>query len=253
MDPTDVILIIVTGFAVGWINNLAGAAGALGLMAFEHFAGLDDVSANASLRLSALAIGVAGLLGFLSKKQKIPPKLWGYSALTIPGAVLGSIFVVTLPVIVFQLSLCILLLLVLGQQLGNKGGEGATKATDDTPAPVWLLFVLFTWLGMHMGYIQVATGLISIFILSMVHSRDLVEVNAAKMVFVIVSALTSNISLAFSGEIHWGPAGALAAGAAIGSFLASRWTVRKGHGAVRVVVIAICLVVLVRFGFKILG
>jgi hypothetical protein len=42
----------------------------------------------------------------------------------------------------------------------------------------------------------------------------------------------------------------LALGAGLGSFVASRWSVDKGHGAVRVVVLLICVAVLVRLGFQ---
>ena len=151
----------------------------------------------------------------------------------------------------FQLILAAVLLLVLGQSIANKtGGEprGGRKETS-----IWLLLLLFSWLGAHMGFVQVATGLVSIFILSMVHSRDLVRINSAKMVFVLVSATTSNVTLAIQSKITWEPALILAAGAGVGSFLASRWSVKKGHGAVRIVVIGICVAVLARLAFRIFG
>lgn len=252
MDLLDAVLILGLGLAVGWINNLAGAAGALGLIAFDYLLGMTPMEANASIRPSALAIGLAGWIGFLSKQQRIPPRMWGYALLTVPGAIFGSMLVREEFQLLFQLTLAALLLIVLRQQLRNKRGETAA-AVQREATPLWLLLLLFTWLGAHMGFVQVATGLVSIFILSMVHSRDLVQVNAAKMAFVIVSALTSNATLAVADKIVWGPALTLAAGAGIGSFLASRWSVRKGHGAVRVFVIAICVTVLIHIGFEILG
>lgn len=251
MEPLHVVLILVAGVAVGWINNLAGAAGAIGLIAFEQLLGMDPMTANATLRPSALALATFGLIGFWSKGQKIPPRIWGYALLTVPGAIAGSLLVRPELTLLFQLTLAALLLLVLGQTLSNKPVV-AEHSDTHRPSPLWLLLLLFSWLGAHMGFIQVATGLVSIFILSMVHSKDLVQVNAAKMVFVIVAALASNITLVARGTLtEWAPALTLAAGAAAGSFLASRWSVRKGHGAVRIVVIGICVVVLVRLGVQI--
>ena len=62
--------------------------------------------------------------------------------------------------------------------------------------------------------------------------------------------MTSTTSLAFTGEVVWGPAVALAVGCGLGSFLASRWSVRRGHRAVQVVVLSICVFVLLRLLFK---
>ncbi len=251
MELHAALLILGTGLALGWINNLAGAAGALGLITFDWLLGMDAMEANAAIRPSALAIGLGGLIGFLSKKQVIPARMWGYALLTVPGAVLGSLMVRPEFATLFQLILATVLLLVLGQSIANKtGGEprGGRKETS-----IWLLLLLFSWLGAHMGFVQVATGLVSIFILSMVHSRDLVRINSAKMVFVLVSATTSNVTLAIQSKITWEPALILAAGAGVGSFLASRWSVKKGHGAVRIVVIGICVAVLARLAFRIFG
>ena len=55
--------------------------------------------------------------------------------------------------------------------------------------------------------------IVAIFVLSTVHSRDLVQVNAAKMAIVICSAVVANTWFAVAGEITWIPAIALATGA----------------------------------------
>jgi uncharacterized membrane protein YfcA len=86
--------------------------------------------------------------------------------------------------------------------------------------------------------------------LSAIYSRNLVEINTAKMALVVVSATTSATTMAFSDEFQWRPAIVLGIGAGAGSFLASRWSVRKGHGAVRVVVIGICGSVLAWLGWQ---
>lgn len=248
----DTALILLAGLAMGWINNLAGAGGAIGLIAFAHCAGLDPVQANASLRLSAMAIGGMGLIGFLSGRQKIPAKMWLYGLLTVPGAVIGALGVVHTPAWIQQLGLAVLLTAVLAQQFW-RGSAPPEERGARTPTPLWLMLLLFTWLGAHMGFIQVATGMVAIFVLGHVHSHDLVRVNAAKMVLVLCSAIASNITLATTGKIAWGPAALLAVGAGIGSFLASRWSLKKGHGAVRIIVIAICIVVLAHLGWQLLG
>lgn len=252
MELHVILLLVAAGLALGFINNLAGAAGVIGLIALEGLTGMSTMQANASLRLSAVAVALAGMLGFLTKGQRIPGKMWGYSLLTIPGAVAGALMVHSDFELLFRAVVMAILTLILIQQVRNRGqAENPTNRKKDPPW--WLLVILFSWLGAHMGFLQIAAGLVAIFTLSIVYSRDLVQINAAKMAVVLTAATASSITLACTDRITWAPALTMAVGAALGSFSASRWSVSKGHGAVRVVVVLICAVVLVRVGYQLIA
>src|SRR5690606_38115367 len=62
-------VLLVAGAAMGFVNNLAGAGGVLGLLAFDFAAGLSPSIANASMRPAALSIAAAGAVGFASRRQ----------------------------------------------------------------------------------------------------------------------------------------------------------------------------------------
>jgi uncharacterized membrane protein YfcA len=250
LEIWQVLALLAAAVCIGWINNLAGAAGAIGLVVLQTLFDLDIKAANVSLRLSALTIGVAGMVGFLSRGQQIPARMWVLGLLTVPGALLGSYLALSLPSWVYRACLALVLVSVLIQQLRRSSLVG--DITRRTP-PTWLLVLLFSFVGLHMGFIQVGFGLVCILALSAIYSRNLVEINAAKMALVVVSAATSATSMAFSDEFKWQPAIVLGIGAGAGSFLASRWSVRKGHGAVRVVVIGICGSVLAWLGWQALA
>lgn len=230
---------------MGFINNLAGAGGLIGLIALDMAAGLSPIEANAALRPAALAIGASGLLGFLSKGQSIPRRAWGYGLIAIPGAVAGSLLVVTLPEWAYHGALLAVVAAVLVQQFRKPHGMGSAI----TPATKGLGLLLFTLVGLHMGFLQVAVGLVIMMTLSRVHTRDLVAVNAAKTAIVIATAGASTLSLAITDAIDWRPALWLAMGAAGGSFAASRWSIARGHGAVRSIVLLTCLALVLRFVF----
>lgn len=247
MEFWQVLALLAAAVCIGWINNLAGAAGAIGLVLLQLILDLDIKEANVTLRLSALAIGLAGMVGFLSKGQRIPARMWVLGLLTVPGALLGSYLALSLPGWVYSTCLAAVLVTVLAQQL--RRSLPPKSALGENP-PTWLLIIIFTLVGLHMGFIQVGFGLVCILALGAIHSRNLVEINSAKMALVIVSAATSTTSMAFSDQFKWSPAIALGIGAGIGSFLASRWSVHRGHGAVRVVVIGICGSVLAWLGWQ---
>lgn len=234
---------------MGFINNLAGAGGLIGLAALDMAAGLGGSTMNASLRPAAVGVCVGGVLGFVTKGHRIPGRAWLFGLATVPGALLGGLMVVTLPNWVYQVALVAIVVTTLVQQLRQRS-RGAVGSP--TSAGLWGSLGLFTLVGVHMGFLQVAVGLATMLALGRVFSKDLVAVNAAKTALLTVAACASTACLATTGAIDWQPALWLAVGATIGSFLASRWTIRKGHGAVRYVVLVVCIFVLIRLATQIL-
>ena len=214
MDPTTLALLLLAGLAMGFVNNLAGAGGAIAWMALVEFAGLPDDTANVAMRPSALAIGVLGLLSFRSAGRMPPARAWTYGLAAVPGALAGALLAVELPRIVHQLAL-LLVLLLLGWRL--LGAGRAAESSGHRPRPT-LGLVLFALAGLHMGFVQVGTGLVVMAALHTVHSRDLVAVNAAKMPVIVLSATTAVGTLAVQDAIPWGPAAVVAAGAGPAAF-----------------------------------
>jgi len=232
-----IAITVVAGTAMGWINNLAGGAGVFGLLAFEYAWGMPLSQANPSTRLAAVAIGVFAWLGFRRAGRAAPAGAWGQALIALPGALLGAELARGLPDLVFRIYLAAVLALLLWQQLGP------ARAGAAAPRSRWLRWGGCFLIGLHMGYVQVGTGLVATLVLAGLH-RDLLVVNAAKSVVVIVTSLTSVGSFVAHGAIAWLPAGCLAAGAALGSYLASHWSVKKGADAVRRVVVVVAVLTL---------
>ncbi len=105
MDGWADLALLTTGFLIGFINNLAGAAGVLGLIALEEMVGLGSADANRTLRPCALGIGLGGLLGFASRQRRPPTSAWVYGLAALPGAVTGTLLAIQLPVLVYRLVL----------------------------------------------------------------------------------------------------------------------------------------------------
>ncbi len=252
MDPTSAAILLVAGAAMGFINNLAGAGGLIGLAALDLVAGLGPTSMNASLRPAAVALTAAGVLGFLSKGKRIPGRAWLYGLASVPGAVAGAYLAVTLPSWVYRAALVTVVVITLVKQLRKKPAPNP-DAPRPRPVQTWVGLVLFSVVGLHMGFLQVAVGLVTMLALGRALSHDLVEINAAKVALLTVASCSSVAYLSTTGAIAWGPALWLAAGAACGSFAASRWTVRKGSSAVRTVVLLVCSFVLIRVAFQVLA
>lgn len=235
---TAITLTVVAGIAMGAINNVAGGAGVLGLLAFEFLWHLPLAAANPSTRIAAVAIGIFACVGFLRAGHRVPTRAWLQGLVALPGALIGSSLALELPDLVFRTYLAMVLVLLLGQQLGRQHPLAAA------PSPGWVGILGCFLIGLHMGYVQVGTGLLTTLVLAGAYDRDLLAVNAAKSALVIVTSIGSASSFAAVDAIVWTPAIALAAGAGIGSYLASHWSVAKGAPAIRRIVIVIAVLTL---------
>jgi uncharacterized membrane protein YfcA len=241
-DLATTLVLVAAGAAMGFVNNLAGAGGAIALLAFDLASGLPPAVANASMRPAALAIAASGALGFRSLGRRIPARALGYALWTLPGALLGSLLAIRLPEWVYEASL-FAVVAYLSYRLIVPARRPAAATAGDAG---WTAALWFALVGLHMGFLQVGVGLLAILALSHVHSRDLVDVNIAKTALVAVSAAISLLTFAVADLIAWGPALWLMLGAGLGSFVASRFSVRRGHAAIRWTVLAVCALVVVR-------
>ncbi|MEO6596365.1 MAG: sulfite exporter TauE/SafE family protein [Planctomycetota bacterium] len=238
MELLAIAVTVIAGVAMGAINNVAGGAGVLGLLVFEHAWNLPLATANPSTRVAAVGIGLFAFLGFLQAGRRIPARAWRDGFVALPAALLGSRLALELPDMVFRGYLALVLLLLLRQQLRPR------SIGPSLPRPAWFGILGSCLIGLHMGYVQVGTGLVATLVLASTYDRDLIAVNAAKSVLVIVTALGSVGSFALASAIDWLPALSLAVGAAFGSYFASHWSVAKGTVAVRRVVVGIAALTL---------
>lgn len=251
MDPLIAVLLFAAGVAMGFINNLAGAGGAIAWVALVELGGLPDDAANVAMRPAALAIGLLGLLSFRASGKHPPRRAWLYGLAALPGALLGALLAVELPKLMHQCALLAVLLLLGWRLYGPRGGA---SAEGPVAAPRPLLGVsLFALAGLHMGFVQVGTGLVVMAALHTVHSRDLIAVNAAKMPVIVMSATVAVATLAWRAAIPWAEAVSVAVGAGTGSFLAARWSITKGSKAVSRVVLVVMVAALGWVAWQIRG
>lgn len=247
MDFAALLITTVAGVAMGFINNIAGGAGVFALWSFQYACGLPLWMANPTTRLGAIGVGLFAWLGFLRAGVKAPARAWRLALFAIPGAFAGNLLALKAPDLLFRVYLATVLVLLLVQQ------NRAKKKPHDDAVREWIGAPGCFLIGVHMGFAQIGTGFLCALVLLTSYSKDFVQANVAKSVVVITSSIASLTGfvlapMLFESQppvIAWGPAVALAVGTATGSFLASRWTVNRGSGAVQRFVLAIAVLALV--------
>jgi uncharacterized protein len=247
MDFAALLITTVAGVAMGFINNIAGGAGVFALWSFQYACGLPLWMANPTTRLGAIGVGLFAWLGFLRAGVKAPARAWRLALFAIPGAFAGNLLALKAPDLLFRVYLATVLVLLLVQQ------NRAKKKPHDDAVREWIGAPGCFLIGVHMGFAQIGTGFLCALVLLTSYSKDFVQANVAKSVVVITSSIASLTGFVLAPMllesqppvIAWGPAVALAVGTATGSFLASRWTVNRGSGAVQRFVLAIAVLALV--------
>jgi uncharacterized protein len=245
LDPITIAITIAAGVVMGAINNLAGGAGIVGLMAFEYACGLPLAVANPSLRPAGLCVGLFALLGYLRAGKRASLRTWLASLWAIPGAPLGSWLALQLPDWVFWSYLSIVLGLLLRQQTRPANADEPERVYPAWAGPLGCFFA-----GVHMGYAQVGAGLLSTLLLTATFGRDLLNLAVAKSTLVIVTCLASVGSFWSAGAMAIEPALWLAVGTAIGAYRASGWAVAKGVGAMRRLIVVVTTIMLVYAAIK---
>jgi uncharacterized membrane protein YfcA len=245
VDLAAILITFVAGLGMGAINNVAGGAGIFSLWAFQYACGLPLAVANPSSRLGAIGVGLFAWLGFRRAGIRPPARVWRLALFAIPGAFAGNLLALHANDLAFRSYLAVVLLLLLLQQWRHAVTGGA-RAPSTSP---WLGPVGCALIGLHMGFAQIGTGFVATLVLIATYERDLLAVNAAKGVVVITSSVASLTGFVLAPHLlqgqapvlAWGPAACLAVGTAIGSYLASKWTVAKGSTSVRRVVVVIAV------------
>lgn len=228
----DTILLIGLLFGAGivasFINMMAGGGSMLtvGLMILL---GVDPSVANGTNRIGVLVGTASGALAFRSEKFMDLKQSLLLGAFAIPGAILGSIFSVSISDALFQKILAsVMIFVMISLFLPQKS---AVKEADSP----WLIYPAMVVVGFYGGFIQIGVGFLLMAVFRHLMALDLVHTNMHKVFVVLIYTIPILLVFGLSGNIDWLLALSLSAGNAIGSWISVKLAIRKGDGFVKVV------------------
>ena len=233
----EIVILISTGLAAGFINTLAGAGSLLTIPALMLLGMPADI-ANATNRVSVLATCISGTIGFTRAGKLDRDRLVPITLPAVLGAIIGAWAASRVPEPALRAILLVtmvgmgILLVVSPRVLAPREG---TEPVDVRKSPLSLLWLFLA--GLYGGFVQAGVGLILLAILGGVLRYDLIRANALKIVITgafTVAALVVFIAL---GKILWVPGAILAASTVVGAQVGVRFALRLGQGAVRWIVL----------------
>jgi uncharacterized membrane protein YfcA len=244
MPVIVIIVIIIAGIFVGFINTLSGGGSVISL-SLLIILGLPAGVANGTNRISIFFQTLSSVGSFTRQKMftDLRPVWLGIPA-TI-GSVLGAYLAIDVHEKVIEIAM-IVAMVMMAFFLFYKPDKWLKENPALLTSPLkWWQFVIFFAVGFYGGFIQVGVGYFLLMALALGTGYDLVKANAIKNLIVFFYAIFALAVFLINGQVHYMYGLLLSAGSIIGALIASYFAVKKGAGFIRaVIVLSIILTIL---------
>lgn len=226
------LLLVGVGFAVGFINTVAGGGSLLALPTLI-FLGLPSAVANGTNRVAVVFQSVMALAGFKSKGVTTYPFsiYLGLSALL--GSILGAYVAIDIKGETFNRILSVVMVVVVLIIIFKPKVRLDEMQERLNGKYLWLSVAVFFLFGIYGGFINAGLGFLMMIFNNSVNRMNLVRTNATKAVVVMFYMTASLLIFAYYGKVHWEMGLVLAIGNGAGAWVASRFSVRKGDGFIK--------------------
>ena len=244
----DLILLVVVGFAAGFINTIAGG-GSLLTLPVLIFMGLPPSVANGTNRIGIVIQMIAGSAGFKSKGiTTFPFSIYmGISALV--GSLIGAQIAVDIKGETFNkvlsfVMIAVVLIIAFKPKLKTK--ELIERTTGKH---LWISCVAFFIFGIYGGFINAGLGFILILFMHYFNRMSLVKSNATKAVIIIIYMSVALIVFILNDKVDWKMGLIMAIGTSLGGWFASRFSVEKGDGFIKIFLVVVVSFMAIKLWF----
>lgn len=237
MSLTIVLILILSGVVVGFINTLS-AGGTTISIALYLALGLPATTTNAINR-----VGVLIQNGFAScifyKKHLIDYKqiLLVYIPIAL-GTLAGSLSAIKISQQTFNICLAVVLLFMIVFLFVDTKTKNKHRKTF-TLKRYLICFPIFLIIGFYGGFVQAGTGFLLIGAISFLFGYDLISTTAAKNTLMFLYTIVAIIVFFFQAKIemnYWIYGLIHSSGNIIGSFIAAKYALKKGSWFVKIII-----------------
>lgn len=242
MTFTLIIILIISGIVVGFINTLS-AGGTTISIALYLALGIPAQTTNAINRVGVLIQNGFASAVFYRKHVINYRDIFLYALPVMLGSFIGSLLAIRIDETVFNICFAAVLLMMIIFLCFDRKKTTRTEKVFSLKNYL-TAFPLFMVAGFYGGFVQAGTGFLLIAVISSVLGYDLVKTTAAKntimflytIVALMVFTLRANIEIKYwiYGLIH-------SVGNVIGSYIATHYALKKGNKFVKIVIIFVII------------
>jgi uncharacterized membrane protein YfcA len=242
------VLLIVVGFAVGFINTVAGGGSLLSLPILI-FLGLPPSVANGTNRVAIIIQTALATAGFKSKGVSTFPFNAYLGASALIGAIIGASIAVDIDGAVFNKILAVIMIVVILIIVFKPKTNLKDVQERLTGKYLWLGMLAFFFFGIYGGFINAGLGFIIILFLHFFNHMSLVRANATKVAVVFTYMLSALVVFVLNDKVNWAIGFVLAIGNGTGAWIASRVSVNKGDGFIKTFLIVMVAIMAIKLWF----
>jgi hypothetical protein len=241
IDLIQTLLLLIAGFASGFLNVTAGGGSALTLPLLI-FLGLDSATANGTNRVAIVVQSLSAIASFKSDKYSEFGKSMKLAAITLPGGILGAVTALQMNDEVFNKVLGVIMIVIIVSMIipTPKKGKG-----QEVPPNFWTFLAMFG-VGLYGGFIQVGVGFMMMAIMQKMLKMELTRVNMHKVFIAFVFTTPAMIVFMISGHVNYLLGIVLAIGNAIGALVAAKISVRKGEKFIKIFLILSMIIMAIK-------
>jgi uncharacterized membrane protein YfcA len=235
-----ITLLILAGFAVGFVNTIAGSGTVITYSVFMML-GLPANFANGTIRLGVIMQTLVSTLNFKKHGYLDVKKGFQLGIPVIIGSIVGAQIGATINLRIFEIILGILMLVMLYFIFyqPSKWLKGKIELMQQKPKPLHYLFYFL--IGLYGGFIHLGVGIFLLIALVLKSGYDLVRANALKVMIVLLYSPFALGVYALHHQIDYRMGLISAIGNIFGGYVASNIAVKKGAGFVRWFLMAVIL------------
>ncbi len=241
MEWVDVIVLIIAGVFVGFINTLAGGGSIISLSVLMLM-GLPPTVANGTNRIAIFIQTLTASASFRHQKVLDIKKAVLLSIPAVIGSVVGALIAVDINEKIFQrffagIMLVMLVFILYKPHKYLHGREELVKKK----ITVWQVIVFF-FIGIYGGFIQAGIGYFLLAGIVLGAGYNLVKANAVKVTIALFITIFALVIFIINGDVKYFYGLILGVGTIAGALIASRLAVKKGVNFVRWVIIVLIVV-----------
>ncbi len=246
MEIHKILILNLLGIGAGFINTIGGG-GSVITVSMMIFFGMPSAVANGTNRVALLIQNISAVYSFKRKNCFDLKMNLNLAIPAVVGSIIGSNIAVNISDQVFNKILVIIMILILFQILLNP-----QKKLQDLKGETGLKYripgqIVFFFIGLYGGIIQVGVGFIIIAAMSLLTDCDLVRINAAKVFIVGAYTISSLLVFIINGKVDFFLGFCLAVGNGIGAYLGSIFAVSKGEKWIKILLTIMILAMVIWF------
>jgi uncharacterized membrane protein YfcA len=250
MSIAEILLLIVAGLMVGFINTLAGGGSIISLSVLMTVFQLPAPVANGTNRVAILLQTLTASGSFLKQKTLDWRKGLKLGIPSAMGAFVGALIAVKIDEALFEKMIAVILLFMLififyKPKRWLVGNEELMKKD----VSIWQMLLFFA-IGIYGGFLHAGIGYFLLASIVLGAGYDLVKANAIKVFIVFLYAPVALGVYMYYDQVIWKYGLILAIGNVLGAIIASKLAVQKGASFVRwVILVVVILTASHLFGF----